>query len=102
MLSLPSSKTLRLSKPSQQDLHNIAAYTSRNWGNAQKELYINKIMTDLEILCQTPSLGFASDELSSGLRAYTIEQHIVYYRESKTRIIVIRILHKRMAFEQHL
>ncbi|OIP99381.1 MAG: hypothetical protein AUK35_07490 [Zetaproteobacteria bacterium CG2_30_46_52] len=102
MLSLPNSKILRLSKPSEQDLHNIAAYTSRNWGNTQKKIYINKIMNDLEILCQMPSLGYARDELSSGLRAYMIEQHIVYYRESKTQIIVIRILHEKMDSEQHL
>jgi toxin ParE1/3/4 len=42
-----------------------------------------------------PLVGQARDNLFPGCRSVQAEQHVIYYYQSETEIVVVRILHGR-------
>lgn len=43
-----------------------------------------------------PGIGTARGDIAAGLRARPVEKHIVFCRESKTTVTIIRVLHQSM------
>ncbi len=95
-LSLPGFEILRISGPAKRDLADIGAYTLRKWGGAQKKRYLAQIREGFVALQQTPGIGAPREGIAVGLRAYPVGEHVVYYRETGTGLVVIRVLHRSM------
>jgi toxin ParE1/3/4 len=48
-----------------------------------------------------PSLGRACDDIRPGYRRYAEGSHIIFYREVRSDIEIVRVLHGRMDPDRH-
>lgn len=86
----------------QRDIEDIWDYSAATWSVAQAEVYVRQIQQCLETLATDPRLGRKCDEIRAGYRKYPAGLHVVFYRIVDGGIDIVRILHQRMDFEQHL
>jgi toxin ParE1/3/4 len=84
------------------DLDEIWDYSVENWGAEQAERYIGEIRKAIETLERDPRRGRSCDEVRPGYRKYPAGSHVIFFRLAEEKIDVIRILHQRMDFDQHL
>ena len=84
------------------DLRDILRFTARRWGNQQRAAYKAKLDEGMERLRSHPFIGRARDDLVSGLRAYPVEAHVLYYEVGEREVIIVRILHGHMDATAHL
>ncbi|MBT4837660.1 MAG: type II toxin-antitoxin system RelE/ParE family toxin [Methylococcales bacterium] len=93
-------KVFALTRKAKQDLRKIAIFTEKRWGRDQRYLYIKQFDDGFHLLSETPSIGKKCDYIKPGYRKFPQGSHIIYYREdTKSKVIVIRILHKNMDAE---
>lgn len=101
-------KPIKISKPAEIDLKNIADYTSKEWGEPQKKAYLDLFKQFFLALshCQNYNdlIPLIKDqkEIDKGLLSYCIKKHVIYFRETEDELTIVRILHSRMDYEQHL
>ncbi len=93
--------TFGFSRRAEADLLGIAAYTLRNWGEAQTITYIDNLEACCQMLANAPTLGRSCQHVLPGLRRYEHGEHVVFYRQEGDDIIVSRILHQRMMPERY-
>ena len=91
-----------LSDAAADDLDNIWLHGLDRWNLKQADRYHKKILEMLDFLCENPELGKNREELGSLYQSYLIGSHVVFYRQYKHTIKVIRVLHQRMDFIRHL
>jgi toxin ParE1/3/4 len=91
-----------LSPRAQADIEEIWDYTAANWDAKQAELYIRQLQLSVEAVAHNPRLGRPCDEVRVGYRKYLAGSHVLFYRLTDTGVDVVRILHGRMDFSQHL
>ncbi len=99
---MPGFRKLRLSDPAKGDLSQIAEHTGREWGVAQKRKYLGQLRDGLRALRDTPGLGTPRDDIAPGLKAHPVGSHVVFYRETRAAVVIVRVLHKRMDVPSHL
>jgi toxin ParE1/3/4 len=91
-----------LSPLAKADIELIWDYTVERWGEDQAETYLRAIMAAIEIVAADPRRGRPCDEIRAGYRKFAVGGHILFYRPGRNRIEIVRILHQRMDFPQHL
>jgi toxin ParE1/3/4 len=91
-----------LSPRAQADLSDIWDYTAERWGVDQAEAYIRLIQHAIETVVDDPRKGRPCDEARLGYRKYPVGSHMIMYRDQGTAVDIVRILHSRMDFEQHV
>ena len=91
-----------VSPRAQQDLGEIWDYTAKRWGIDQAEAYIRLIQHAIETVADDSRKGRPCDEVRVGYRTYPVGSHMIMYREEDSGIDVVRVLHSRMNFEQHI
>ncbi|UAA39803.1 type II toxin-antitoxin system RelE/ParE family toxin [Paraneptunicella aestuarii] len=84
------------------DLKKILIHSIEQWGLERAEQYYDELGAGITSIAENPQLGFARDDLKTGYRQLTVAKHCVFYRVSKSKIHVIRILHERMLKSGHL
>ncbi len=89
---MPSSKKLRVSGPAKLDLGRIGEYTRREWGAAQKRKYLGQIKVMFEAVRDPPGIGTRRDDIRKGLRAQSVQKHVIFYRETKTELVIVRVI----------
>lgn len=94
--------TYKFSEPARHDVENIILYTIETWGKSQAENYFNGLEKQAQLLAEMPRLGKPLYEPYSHLRAFSYEQHILFFQEAPHGITIIRILHKNMSRDIHL
>ncbi len=99
---MPSSNELRISGPARRDLERIGEYTRAEWGAAQRRKYLGHIKDGFKALRDTPGIGARRDDIHEGLRAHPVGKHIIFYRETKAVLTVVRVLHQSMSPDLHL
>ena len=93
-------KAFELTTEAKEDLRKIARFTEKRWGRDQRFLYIKQFDDVFHLLAKTPSVGKQCHYIKEGYRKSPQSSHIIFYRESdKSKIIIIRILHKSMDVE---
>ena len=93
-------KALELTKEAKEDLRKIARFTEKRWGRDQRFLYIKQFDEVFHLLSKNPSVGKQCEYIKKGYRKFPQSSHIIFYREGKkSKIIIIRILHKNMDVE---
>lgn len=93
-------KAFELTRKAKEDLRKIARFTEKRWGRDQRFLYIKQFDEVFHLLAETPSVGKQCDYIKEGCRKFPQSSHIIFYRENtKSKIIIIRILHKNMDVE---
>ncbi len=99
---MPNFKKLHISGPAKKDLERIGDYTGREWGVAQKRKYLGQIKDTFKAIRDTPGLGSPRDDIDKDLRAHPVRKHIIFYRQTKNLLVVVRVLHESMDWKQHL
>jgi len=93
-------KAFELTQKAKNDLRKIARFTEKRWGRDQRFFYIKQFDDAFYLLAESLALGKQCDFIKKGYRKFPQGSHILFYREvSKSKIIIIRILHKRMDVE---
>ena len=91
-----------LSLRARQDMVDIAAYTLANWDERQMARYVDGLQARFSALARFPDTGRRRDEIGRGLRSIVQGSHVVFYRVTKSTLVVIRVLHVRMNPAYHL
>ena len=95
-------KRYTLSPRAQSDLDEIWHYTESRWGIDQAEVYIRQLGCDIKAIAAKPTRARECPEIRDGYYKFKSGSHVLFFRRNKGSIDVIRILHERMDFEQHL
>ena len=85
----------------EEDLEAIYNYSYQEFGECRAIEYIHDLNNAFTRLAKNPDLGSLSDSIKPGLLAYHVVSHIVFFRSSKNRLAIIRILHKSMDYPRH-
>ncbi|MBX9591496.1 MAG: type II toxin-antitoxin system RelE/ParE family toxin [Hyphomonadaceae bacterium] len=91
-----------LSPRAQRDLDEIWDYTADRWGADQAESYIRLLQRAIETVAEDPRRGRPWDVVRPGYLKYPASSHMLLYRRLRSAVGIVRILHGRMDFEQHL
>ena len=82
----------RFTEPAKQDLREIAAYIRRDNPAAAR-----RTVARLREVCRTtlvmfPAGGTQRDDLSPGLRCFSVGNYLIYFR-GRDPIVIVRVLH---------
>lgn len=91
----------RLTPRAEADLDGIADYTLREHGDRQCALYLGELEARFARLREVPVLERACDRIRPGLRSQRQGRHVVFYLHEGDGVLIVRILHERMAHEEH-
>jgi len=91
-----------LTPRAQADLDEIWDYSFSQWGLDRAERYVLEIKAAIEHTAKNPRRGRSCDTLREGYRKRPVGSHVLFYRWLPEGVNVVRILHQRMDFEQHL
>ncbi len=86
----------RLSPKAQRDLDGVFDYTVAQWGLPQALRYADLIEAACASLAEAPLQSQSCATIRPGYRRRNVEQHVIYFRQARYGIAVIRILHQRM------
>jgi len=78
--------------PARQDLKEIAAYIRRDNPDAAK-----RVVQRIREVCNTtlaafPGGGTMRDDLSPGLRCFSVGNYVIYF-QSRDPVVIVRVLH---------
>gem|GEM_PF-60657 len=85
-----------LSEKSVSDLDRIYEYTILNFGLEQARTYLLGLHERFQILANNPSIGRSAAQLAPELRRHEYQSHIIFYIQTETGILIVRVLHTRM------
>jgi toxin ParE1/3/4 len=91
-----------LSPRAEADLTEIWDFTAKTWGEQQAEDYIRLLVGAIGTVADNPRRGRSCDEARKGYLKYLAGSRVIIFRKVKSGIDVVRVLHARMDFEQHL
>jgi toxin ParE1/3/4 len=96
-------KPFELTRAAKSDLGKIAKFTEKRWGRNQRYLYMKQFDDVFHFLADNSSVGKKCDHIKPGYKKFPQGSHIIFYRDgTKSKISVIRILHKNMDEESQL
>ena len=95
-------KTYGLYPKAVEDIENIYVYSVKEFGYDRADDYIHKLEQCFKHLSSEPGIARKCDYIRQNLRAYNIGSHIIFFKETGSMIVIIRILHKSMDHERHL
>lgn len=94
-------KTVKLTPKASQDLEDIWFYGYQQFGEEQADKYILNISDIFQILGEN-CIGTPRPELGEYINALPCERHVIYFLQTDTDIIVIRILSQNQDAGRHL
>ncbi|EPB5915890.1 type II toxin-antitoxin system RelE/ParE family toxin [Citrobacter amalonaticus] len=94
-------KTVKITPSASQYLEDIWFYGYHFFGEDQADKYINHISDIFRILGENNTVT-PRPELGEHINALTFEQHIIYFLQTDTDIIIIRILSQHQDTGCHL
>lgn len=95
-------KRFRLSKKADLDLQDIFRYSERQWGYAQAEIYIRRLVGSFTDLAGEKKRGRLCDHIRPNVFSFAHAAHVIFYRHTPYGIFVVRVLHGAMDFRRHL
>jgi toxin ParE1/3/4 len=84
----------RLSALAEQDLDEIWSYVAEDAAPATADRLIDAIIDRFELLAEQPRMGRLRPEFGEGVRSFTVENYVIYYRHERD-VVVARVLHGR-------
>ncbi len=97
-----TNKPYTYSKRAEKDLIKIYKHTVKEWGLKQAGIYDQGLESTIFLLADNPALGRQSDDIKTGYRRFEYGRHIIFYRNRKSDIFILRILHDSMDAKRHL
>ena len=90
------------SKEAENDLIEIYRYGYINYGENRAELYIEALKEKCQFLADMPNLCSDRDEFSPPVKVHHHKKHLIIYVIEGDSILIVRVLHDRMNFQQHM
>lgn len=81
-----------LSRRAQRDLQAIADFIKRDSPPAALR-WVNHLEKQCQKIADMPRLGRPREDLAKSLRYFPVARYIIFYREQKRGIIIVRVLH---------
>ena len=91
----------RLSKGADSDIGEIADYAIGQFGIKQARRYRDGLEKIFRRLAEYPNSGRSAGHLAPRLRRMSFESHVIFYLHEEDGVLIVRILHQRMAFKRH-
>ncbi|MCC7346281.1 MAG: type II toxin-antitoxin system RelE/ParE family toxin [Variibacter sp.] len=91
-----------LAPRARRDMVGIWTFSAGQWSPRQADRYIEGILKGVEWVAANPDRGAPCDEIRKGYRKHRVGSHMLFYRQRRDGIVVIRILHQNMDFKRHL
>jgi len=98
----PKEKTFRLKPKAENDLENIYVYSYKAFGQIRSERYICDLSAAFQQLAESAALGRDRSLVRKDIQVYPVNSHVIFYKTTSFGIIVIRVLHKSMDYDNHL
>ena len=92
----------QLSEAADKDLSDIYIYSYGEFGERQADAYFESLEATLSRLSENPMLGVGVDSLRQGYRRLVHKKHSIYYKTTRSGVLIVRILGPGMATEPHL
>jgi toxin ParE1/3/4 len=80
----------------EEDLDAISAYTRDRWGAAQADVYLSDLEDCCQRLAEMPGMGRLCHDILADLWRMERGKHVIFYRQTESGILVVRILHQKM------
>lgn len=96
------SKAYKLAPRAKRDLGEIWLYTRDTWSVAQADSYYRDLTNLMQALAGGIKRGKPIDNIHPGYLSFATGSHRIIYRYRSEQVFIIRILHQRMNFRQHL
>ncbi len=84
----------RLSSLAEQDLDEIWLYVAEDASPSTADRLIDDIIDRFNLLAEQPRMGRLRPEFDEGVRSFTAENHVIYYRH-ESEVLIARVLHGR-------
>lgn len=94
-------KTIVFLPAAEVDIEAIWDYSADRWGESQADLYTDEIVHTCEALATGSKPGRPVD-VRPGLFKCRVSSHVIYFRNTAERIVVIRVLHGTQDVERNL
>jgi len=92
----------QLSKAAEFDLDYLYADGVLEHGVRQADLYYDGLIERFEFLTDNPNIGVNSDEFALNLQRFRYGRHVVFFTNTDTGIMIVRVLGEEMDFERHI
>ncbi len=83
----------RLSRPARADLDAIWLHVAQDAGVETADRLINTITDRFPMLAKMPKAGKGADGIAPGVRVFTVERYLIYYRVQHSGISIARVVH---------
>ncbi|EAR8170489.1 type II toxin-antitoxin system RelE/ParE family toxin [Salmonella enterica] len=93
-------KTVKLTPKASQDLEDIWYYGYHHFGEEQADKYINQI-SDIFQVMSDHNIGTPRPELGEYICVLPVERHMIYFLQTDTEIVIIRILSQHQDVGRH-
>ena len=93
---------LEISDRAQTDIDLIFLYGLDNFGRAQANLYMKALFDLFDLLPINPRMGIQRLEFKRNMRSIAFKSHVIFYRIGRGRIYIVRVLHGRQNWIDHL
>ena len=77
----------RLSSLAEQDLDEIWSYVAEDANPTTADRLMDAIVDRFELLAEQPRMGRLRPEFGVGVRSFTVENHVIYYRHDEEVLI---------------
>ena len=84
----------RLSALAEQDLEEIWSYVAEDASPDTADRLLDAIIERFELLVEQPRMGRLRPEFGEGVRSFTVEKHVIYYRYDR-EVLIARVLNGR-------
>ena len=92
----------QLTNKADTELDKIYEYSILNFGVQQADKYFDTMQQVFHHLADNPLLGRSCDHLKEGYRRHEHKHHIIFYKPTKTGVLILHILGASQASAKHL
>jgi toxin ParE1/3/4 len=84
------------------DINQIVKDSIARWGRLRGEKYFRALCDSFQRLAEFSDIGSDAGDIRPGYMKMRSGGHVAFYRKTDDGIVIVRVLHERMDFEQHL
>jgi toxin ParE1/3/4 len=92
----------QLSNKAELDIDHLYTDGILKYGLRQADQYYDGLIEQFQFLAGNLNIGYNSCELAPNLQRFSYGRHIIFFTNTDTGILIVRVLGKEMDFKRHL
>ncbi len=92
----------KVSRKAEIDLAKMYEYGIERFGLKQSQTYLLGMHTLFQILADNASLGCDASEFVLSLKRFLYKSHTIFYLATDIDVLIVRVLHQSMDYENNL